>query len=75
MKMKNGFKVGDFIRRKKGKVVYEILSFGTYRGGDTIVRQIETDKRYEIQFNILHFLLVDSSGKELVGYSELFPIY
>lgn len=75
MKMKNGFKVGDFIRRKKGKVVYEILSFGNYRGGDTIVLQIESDKRYEIWFRVGSYLLVDSSGKELVGYSELFPIY
>lgn len=75
MKMKNGFKEGDYIRRKKGKVVYQILSFGAYRGGDTIVLQIESDKRYEIWFRAGNYLLVDSSGKELVGYSELFPIY
>lgn len=73
--MKNGFKEGDYIRRKKGKVVYQILSFGTYRGGDTTVLQIESDKRYEIWFRAGNYLLVDSSGKELVGYSELFPIY
>lgn len=75
MKHKNGFKVDDFIRREKGKVVYQILSFGDYRGGDTIVVQTETRIRYEIRFSASKYLLVDEKGNELTKMSDLFPIY
>lgn len=75
MKHKNGFKVDDFIRREKGKVVYQILSFGNYRGGDTIVVQTETRIRYEIRFSASKYLLVDEKGNELTKISDLFPIY
>jgi hypothetical protein len=74
MKHKNGFKAGDFIRRNNGKVVYRILSFGNYRGGDTIVLQIESQIKYEIRLGF-KYILVDANGNELTKVSDLFPIY
>jgi hypothetical protein len=75
MKHKNGFKAGDFIRRNNGKVVYKILSFGNYRGGDTIVLQIESQIKYEIRLGASKYILVDVNGNKLTKVSDLFPIY
>jgi hypothetical protein len=75
MKHKNGFKAGDFIRRNNGKVVYRILSFGNYRGGDTIVLQIESQIKYEIRLGASKYILVDVNGNKLTKVSDLFPIY
>jgi hypothetical protein len=75
MKHKNGFKPDDFIRRQNGKVVYKILSFGNYRGGDTIVLQTESQLRYEIRLDACKYILVDANGNELTKVSDLFPIY
>ena len=68
------FKVGDLIKRDKGKVVYRFLKYDDYgRHGDMHVEQTETKRIYTLFSHHSDWVLV--SNVETQINNEFFPIY
>lgn len=43
------FKIGDKIKKPRGKVIYEIYRFANHRFGDLNVIQLQTGKKYVLK--------------------------
>ena len=65
------FNEGDFIKRKNGRTVYEVITYGDFgKWGDLRVRQMGTGKIYTVHSYLETFVLFKESKS-----TEMFPIF
>jgi len=69
--IKRKFKEGDFIKRKNGRTVYEVITYGNFgKWGDLKVRQMGTGKTYVIHSYLETFVLFKENES-----TDMFPIF